>query len=90
MNLRDLEGARRAAAEALALMPTNTELIELLAGINAALDQREESLKLYQRLVYLQPSHGPALLALAELSAALGRHEDSERYRLRAKRLMDA
>ncbi len=90
VNRHDLEGARKAATDALAVAPTNPELIELLAGIHAALDQREESLKLYQRLVYLQPSHGPALLALAELSAALGRQDDAERYRLRAKRLMDA
>lgn len=87
---KDLARAKSEAARALVASPTQVDLLELLAGIHAALDEIEESVRIYQRLVYLDPQHGPALLALSELSAALGRHEESARFRLRASRVTDA
>ena len=57
---------------------------EFAAGPWAALGQT------YARLVYLDPNHGPALLALAELSNALGRTDDAKRYQARLKRLSDS
>ena len=41
----------------------------------------------YARVVYLEPHHGPALLALAELSDALGRSDEANRFRAKMKRL---
>ena len=87
---KDFDRAKSEATHALVTSPAQVDLLELLAGIHAALDEFEESVRVYQRLVYLDPQHGPALLALSELSAALGRHEESARFRLRASRVTDA
>ncbi|MSR28488.1 MAG: hypothetical protein EXS03_02795 [Phycisphaerales bacterium] len=86
---RRLADAQQLTQSALREHPADTVLLELLAGVHAAQDHREEAHRSYQRLVYLEPRHGPALLALAELSLALGRTEEAENFRLRARRVMD-
>ncbi len=86
----DFDSAKRALDAKLAADPANTELLELLAGVHSAQGELVPAIQAYSRVVYLEPSHGPALLALAELSAALGRTEDASRYRARMKRLGDS
>lgn len=84
-----LTQARELAESALAHAPTCVELLESLAGVLSAQNDRAGAHQIYQRVVYLEPTHGPALLALAELSAALGHPEESQRFRARLKRLID-
>lgn len=86
---REFDRARKAIEAGLAMNPANTELLELLAGIFSAQNELVRASQTYARLVYLEPNHGPALLALAELSDALGRTDDAVRYRARMKRLGD-
>lgn len=85
----NLAEARALAETAVRHYPSCVELLEPLAGVLSAQDDLARAHEIYQRVVYLEPDHGPALLALAELSAALGRTEDSERFRARLKRLID-
>lgn len=84
-----LTQARELAESALAHAPTCVELLESLAGVLSAQNDLAGAHQCYQRVVYLDPKHGPALLALAELSAALGHPEESARFRARLKRLID-
>ena len=83
----ELARAHDLVADALRGSPTDLELLELFAGVLAAQDRRREAHEAYRRLVYLQPRHGPALLALAELSLSLGDAAEAARYRLRAHRV---
>ncbi len=87
---REFDSAQRLIEAGLSASPTNIELIELLAGLFSAQNQLVRASQTYARLVYLDPNHGPALLALAELSNALGRTDDAKRYQARLKRLSDS
>ena len=86
----DLAQARKVAEAALERAPSRVDLLESLAGILSSQNELERAHQIYQRVVYLEPDHGPALLALAELSAALGRGAEADRYRARVKRLIDS
>ncbi len=85
----EFDASRRALEAALLLDPSNFEMLELLAGVYSAQNEIMRAVQTYGRVVYLQPDHGPALLALAELSEAIGRKDDATRYRARLKRLGD-
>ncbi len=85
-----LPQARALAESAVAGSPTCIELLESLGGVLSAQNELARAHQIYQRVVYLDPVHGPALLALAELSSALGHAEESERFRSRLKRLIDS
>jgi tetratricopeptide (TPR) repeat protein len=50
------------------------------------LGQLEEALVALRRCLYLDPSHREALVLRAELSGALGRHEEAEQLRRRLAR----
>ena len=67
--------------------PASIELLELLAGIFCSKNELQRASQTYARVVYLEPHHGPALLALAELSDALGRSDEANRFRAKMKRL---
>ena len=86
----NLAQARKVAEAALERAPSRVDLLESLAGILSSQNELERAHQIYQRVVYLEPDHGPALLALAELSAALGRGAEADRYRARVKRLIDS
>ncbi len=81
--------ARTLTETAVTQSPGCVELLETLGGILSAQNELARAHQVYQRVVYLEPDHGPALLALAELSAALDRPEEAERFRARVKRLID-
>lgn len=87
---REFNRAQRMVETGLKATPTNIELLELLAGIFCAQNELVRAIQTYERLVYLEPHHGPALLALTELSDALERTDDANRYRARLKRLGDS
>ncbi|MSQ90513.1 MAG: hypothetical protein EXS01_03850 [Phycisphaerales bacterium] len=74
---------------AIVQLPSDIELLETIAGIYSAQNSLARAHRAYVRVVYLDPNHGPALLALAELSASLGRMDESDRFRARLKRLTD-
>ncbi len=84
---REFSQAQRLVEDALKATPANIELLELLAGIFCSKNELQRASQTYARVVYLEPNHGPALLALAELSDALGRSDEADRYRAKMKRL---
>ncbi|GDY06328.1 chemotaxis protein CheR [Phycisphaerae bacterium] len=84
---REFSHAQRLVEDALKVTPANIELLELLAGIFCSKNELQLASQTYARVVYLEPHHGPALLALAELSDALGRSDEASRYRAKMKRL---
>lgn len=84
---RDFARAQELLESYLRIQPSSIEHLELLAGVFSAQNLLEKARQNYERVVYLDPDHGPALLALAELSDAMGRADAASRYRERLKRL---
>ncbi|NQW49541.1 MAG: hypothetical protein HQ464_17415, partial [Planctomycetes bacterium] len=84
---REFSHAQRLVEDALKVTPASIELLELLAGIFCSKNELQRASQTYARVVYLEPHHGPALLALAELSDALGRSDEANRFRAKMKRL---
>ena len=84
-----LTEARKCVEMLLSQTPADIEWLETLAGILCAENSLVRAHQTYLRVVYLDPRHGSALLALAELSAALGRLDEAERFHGRLKRLHD-
>jgi Flp pilus assembly protein TadD len=84
---REFSHAQRLVEDALKVTPASIELLELLAGIFCSKNELQRASQTYARVVYLEPHHGPALLALAELSDALGRSDEANRFRTKMKRL---
>lgn len=84
---REFSHAQRLLEERLRSAPATADLLEVLAGVLCSQDLLEPARQAYERLVYLEPRHGPALLALAELSEATGRPDAARLYRQRLERL---
>lgn len=84
---KEFSHAQQLVEAALKATPANIELLELLAGIFCSKNELQRASQTYAQVVYLEPDHGPALLALAELSDALGRSDEANRYRAKMNRL---
>ena len=82
----DLERAEEFAQAEVRARPSDIDMLELFAGVLLARHRMADARRAYEKVVYLEPRHGPALLALAELSMQLGHEADAARYRLRASR----
>ncbi|MBU3728215.1 MAG: hypothetical protein FGM37_03065 [Phycisphaerales bacterium] len=88
----DADAARsalRALAHAIARgeEAPHADETELAAGLLLSLGERDEAFALYSRIVYVNPAHDRALLAMAELSESRGRPDEAARYRERLRRL---
>lgn len=61
--------------------------IELAAGLLCSIGERDAAFALYSRIVFLNPAHDRALLAMAELAESSGRPDEAARYRERLRRM---
>lgn len=61
--------------------------MELAAGLLCSVGDRDGAFALYSRIVFMNPAHDRALLAMAELSESRNRPDEAERYRERLRRL---
>ena len=61
--------------------------IELAAGLLCSIGELDAAFALYARIVFVNPAHDRALLAMAELAESLGRPEEAARYRERLRRV---
>lgn len=82
----ELEPARRLCEEALRLDAVSAEARFLLGLVAAARGASAEAESEFSRVLYLEPSHAPALSQLALLLEAQGRAEEASRLRRRASR----
>lgn len=61
--------------------------MELAAGLLCSIGERDAAFALYSRIVFLNPAHDKALLAMAELAESSGRPHEAARYRERLRRM---
>ncbi len=68
-------------------MPLHADEVELAAGLLCSIGELDAAFALYSRIVFVNPAHDRALLAMAELAESRGRPEEATRYRERLRRL---
>jgi tetratricopeptide (TPR) repeat protein len=61
--------------------------MELAAGLLCSIGELDAAFALYARIVFVNPAHDRALLAMAELADSRGRADEAARYRERLRRL---
>ncbi len=61
--------------------------MELAAGLLCSIGELDAAFALYSRIVFVNPAHDRALLAMAELAESRGRPEEAARYRERLRRM---
>lgn len=61
--------------------------MELAAGLLCSIGELDAAFALYSRIVFVNPAHDRALLAMAELAESRGRPDEAARYRERLRRL---
>lgn len=61
--------------------------MELAAGLLCSIGELDAAFALYARIVFVNPTHDRALLAMAELADSRGRADEATRYRERLRRL---
>ena len=61
--------------------------MELAAGLLCSIGELDAAFALYARIVFVNPAHDRALLAMAELADSRGRADEAVRYRERLRRL---
>lgn len=67
--------------------PCRADEIELAAGLLCSIGELDAAFALYSRIVFVNPAHDRALLAMAELAESLGRPDEAARYRERLRRV---
>ena len=61
--------------------------MELAAGLLCSVGELEAAFSLYSRIVYVNPAHDQAMLAMAEIAESRGRPEEAARIRERLRRV---
>jgi chemotaxis protein methyltransferase WspC len=83
---KDYAGAATACEEGLRRSGADVTLLHLLAVVRQALGEHAEAERLFRRVLYLEPEHGEALLALSLIASKRGDRAEAERLRKRAER----
>lgn len=61
--------------------------MELAAGLLCSVGELDAAFSLYSRIVYVNPAHDQAMLAMAEIAESRGRPEEAARIRERLRRV---
>jgi chemotaxis protein methyltransferase WspC len=83
---KDYSAAATACEEGLRRSGADVTLLHLLAVVRQALGDHAEAERLFRRVLYLEPGHGEALLALSLMASKRGDRAEAERLRKRAER----
>jgi chemotaxis protein methyltransferase WspC len=67
--------------------PAHADETELAAGLLSSIGELDAAFALYSRIVFVNPDHDRALLAMAELAECRGRPQEATRYRERLRRM---